>query len=71
MPRERNREMSNFRNKLADLINSESLENNSNTPDFILANYLGKVWSYLMKLFLIGNVGMDIIMSLEALKLLR
>ena len=29
-----------FENELRDLINKHSLENTSNTPDFILANYL-------------------------------
>ena len=29
-----------FRSKLEHLINRESLENESDTPDFILANYL-------------------------------
>jgi len=29
-----------FRGQLQQLINSHSMENNSNTPDFILANYL-------------------------------
>ena len=29
-----------FRTKLEHLINSESMENTSNTPDFILAEYL-------------------------------
>ena len=29
-----------FREKLTDLINCESRENDSDTPDFILANYL-------------------------------
>jgi len=29
-----------FEKKLADLINSHSLENGSNTPDFLLATYL-------------------------------
>lgn len=32
--------MSNFEKELASLINRNSLENGSNTPDFILANYL-------------------------------
>ena len=32
--------MQTFRDALADLINSCSLENGSNTPDFILAQYL-------------------------------
>ena len=32
--------MSNFEEELTSLINSNSLENGSNTPDFILANYL-------------------------------
>lgn len=29
-----------FRNELEQLLNKHSLENNSNTPDFILAEYL-------------------------------
>ena len=29
-----------FRNKLEHLLNSESMENGSDTPDFILADYL-------------------------------
>lgn len=29
-----------FRKKLQKLINEESMENSSNTPDFILASYL-------------------------------
>lgn len=32
--------MSNFRKQLEELINSHSLENESNTPDFILAEFL-------------------------------
>lgn len=36
----RRRVMSEFRNKLEKLINSESIENSSDTPDFILAEYL-------------------------------
>lgn len=32
--------MSNFRKKLEDLINENSKENGSDTPDFILATYL-------------------------------
>lgn len=32
--------MSNFRKELTDLINRCSLENESNTPDFILAEYI-------------------------------
>jgi len=32
--------MANFRNELRVLINQNSLENGSNTPDFILAEYL-------------------------------
>ena len=32
--------MSAFRTKLAELINYESMENESNTPDFILAEYM-------------------------------
>lgn len=33
---------SEFRAKLEALINSESMENGSNTPDFLLAEYLTK-----------------------------
>lgn len=29
-----------FRKELAELINKHSQENNSNTPDFVLANFL-------------------------------
>ena len=29
-----------FHSKLESLLNSESMENGSNTPDFMLANYL-------------------------------
>lgn len=32
----------NFRKELETLINRYSLENNSNTPDFLLADYLTK-----------------------------
>ncbi len=32
--------MTDFEKKLADLINHHSLENKSNTPDFILARFL-------------------------------
>jgi len=32
--------MSNFKKELEQLINSHSLENDNNTPDFILAEYL-------------------------------
>ena len=32
--------MKDFREKLERLINNESMENGSNTPDFILAEYL-------------------------------
>jgi len=32
--------MANFRNQLTDLINCHSLENGSDTPDYILAAYL-------------------------------
>jgi hypothetical protein len=32
--------MNNFRNELAQLINRYSMENGSNTPDFILAAFL-------------------------------
>jgi hypothetical protein len=32
--------MINFKTELADLINKHSKENGSNTPDFILAEYL-------------------------------
>lgn len=32
--------MSNFSTELTDLINKYSLENHSNTPDFILAQFL-------------------------------
>lgn len=32
-----------FRKKLSQLINSESMENGSNTPDFILAEFLSDV----------------------------
>lgn len=32
--------MDNFRKELEQLINKNSLENGSNTPDFILAEYL-------------------------------
>lgn len=32
--------MENFRSQLESLINSQSKENGSNTPDFILAEYL-------------------------------
>ena len=32
--------MTEFQKELADLINKHSLENPSNTPDFILAQYL-------------------------------
>lgn len=32
--------MENFRDELEDLINSHSKENGSNTPDFILAEFL-------------------------------
>ncbi len=32
--------MDNFRDELTSLINCHSLENASDTPDFILANYL-------------------------------
>lgn len=32
--------MSNLRSELETLLNSESMENGSNTPDFILAEYL-------------------------------
>ncbi len=31
-----------FRNELQSLINSHSLENGSDTPDFILAQYIGE-----------------------------
>ncbi len=34
--------MSNFENELRDLINCHSKENDSNTPDYILAKYLGR-----------------------------
>lgn len=34
--------MNEFEKELADLINRHSLENGSNTPDFILAKYLRK-----------------------------
>ena len=34
--------MSDFRKKLAELINYESMENGSDTPDFILADYLAR-----------------------------
>ena len=37
---EKEREMSTFREELLSLINSHSMENGSNTPDFILAVYL-------------------------------
>ena len=30
----------NFKNELIDLINRASIENDSNTPDFLLADYL-------------------------------
>jgi len=33
-------EISEFEQKLSDLINSTSMENGSNTPDWILAEYL-------------------------------
>lgn len=32
--------MNNFEKELRDLINTHSLENESNTPDFILATYM-------------------------------
>jgi len=32
--------MNNFRKELQDIINKNSLENGSNTPEFILAEYL-------------------------------
>ena len=35
-----NNKMNNFRNELEILINKYSLENGSNTPDFILAHFL-------------------------------
>lgn len=31
-----------FKTELEDLINKHSIENDSNTPDFILANYINK-----------------------------
>ena len=34
-------ELTTFEEKLRELINSCSVENGSNTPDFILASYLG------------------------------
>lgn len=34
--------MANFQKELRHLLNSVSAENESNTPDFILAEYLGK-----------------------------
>lgn len=34
--------MNNFENELRELINRYSKENDSNTPDFILSNYLMK-----------------------------
>ena len=33
---------SNFRKRLEEVINSESMENESNTPDFILADFMAK-----------------------------
>jgi hypothetical protein len=43
---------SSFKKQLSDLINRNSIENGSNTPDFILAEYLSdclKTWEKITK----------------------
>lgn len=56
------RNMNNFENELKELINKYSIENSSDTPDFILAEYVMNClkmyqWATLARDKFYGNVG--------------